>query len=319
MSKVAAVVIGRNEGPRLPRCLRSVIGAYEPVVYVDTDSSDGSQAAARELGAELVELDVSIPFTFGRGRNSGVSRLREIAPDTDYVQFADADCEMIEGWRERGAAELDADPQLGAVFGPLRERFGGEGLFDRLFALEFDPRTEAADSFGGLVMLRLAAYAQAGGYREDMQTFEDHELAFRMRAAGWRIRRLEMAMAIHEGGMTRWREWWRRERRAGHGRAQLATLYGVAAAPGWHRAELSIWLWGGLVPVLSVIAICAAGVAGALLPLLLYGVLIGRIFLRMRGRGMSRRDAALFAAARTAGKLPQLHGAASFLWKRGRA
>ncbi len=39
---LGVVVIGRNEGERLRRCLESVLGATPGVVYVDSGSSDGS-------------------------------------------------------------------------------------------------------------------------------------------------------------------------------------------------------------------------------------------------------------------------------------
>ncbi len=318
MSRVAAVVIGRHEGPRLPRCLHSVLGQCDPVVYVDTASSDGSPEAARQLGAEVVALDVSIPFTFGRARNIGAARALEVAPGVAYVQFVDADCEMIAGWMEQASAALESAPDLGAVFGLLHERFPSDSLYDRLFALEFDPRTEEAQTFGGLAMLRAVAYEQVGRYREDLQTFEDHELSLRLRRSGWQIRRLETGMAIHEAGMTTWRQWWTRERRAGHGRAKLVALYGADAPAQWHRAAASIWFWGALVPLAGLAALYACGIVGMLLPLLLYGVLVGRILLRMRRRGMPAADAALFATARAVGKFPQLHGAMSFLWTRPR-
>src|SRR4051794_34576453 len=41
-ARVGIVVIGRNEGERLVRCLRSVVGRAENIVYVDSGSSDGS-------------------------------------------------------------------------------------------------------------------------------------------------------------------------------------------------------------------------------------------------------------------------------------
>jgi len=45
---VAIVAIGRNEGERLKRCLRSVVGKARTVVYVDSGSADGSaEFAAR--------------------------------------------------------------------------------------------------------------------------------------------------------------------------------------------------------------------------------------------------------------------------------
>ncbi len=58
---VAAIAIGRNEGDRLVRCLASLAGQAAPIVYVDSGSTDGSVEAAREAGATVVTLDLTIP------------------------------------------------------------------------------------------------------------------------------------------------------------------------------------------------------------------------------------------------------------------
>jgi len=68
---LAAVVIGRNEGARLIACLASLRGQTARIVYVDSGSSDGSPEAARGLGAEVLALDMSRPFTAARARNVG--------------------------------------------------------------------------------------------------------------------------------------------------------------------------------------------------------------------------------------------------------
>lgn len=71
---VAAVAIGRNEGARLVACLESMVGRVDPIIYVDSGSTDNSVAEARARGAEVVELDMSIPFTAARARNAGAAR-----------------------------------------------------------------------------------------------------------------------------------------------------------------------------------------------------------------------------------------------------
>ncbi|MEO0678525.1 MAG: hypothetical protein AAFZ02_13325, partial [Pseudomonadota bacterium] len=50
--------------------------------------------AARALGAEVVELDLAIPFTAARARNAGFRALLARAPELDFVQFVDGDCEL---------------------------------------------------------------------------------------------------------------------------------------------------------------------------------------------------------------------------------
>src|SRR5262245_10695925 len=98
--KSGVVVIGRNEGDRLKRCLQSVSNAGA-VVYVDSGSTDGSVEWARNHHFEVVDLDMNLPFTAGRGRNVGFRRLKARATDIDCVQFVDGDCEMDPVWLER--------------------------------------------------------------------------------------------------------------------------------------------------------------------------------------------------------------------------
>ena len=50
--KIGAVVIGRNEGQRLIRCLESMKHEVARVVYVDSGSTDGSVENALALGFE---------------------------------------------------------------------------------------------------------------------------------------------------------------------------------------------------------------------------------------------------------------------------
>ena len=95
--KFGAVAIGRNEGDRLKRCLASLSPAAV-VIYVNSGSTDGSARWAQNWGCDVIELDMSMPFTAARARNSGFRRLQKIAPQIDYVQFVDGDCELVGDW-----------------------------------------------------------------------------------------------------------------------------------------------------------------------------------------------------------------------------
>ena len=74
----AVVIIGRNEGERLLRCLASVRGRAASVVYVDSGSTDGSVQAASEAGADVLLLDQTLPFTAARARNAGWRRALQL-------------------------------------------------------------------------------------------------------------------------------------------------------------------------------------------------------------------------------------------------
>ena len=117
---IAAIAIGRTEGERLVRCLASLDG-LSPVIYVDSGSIDGSVAHARAVGAEVVELDMSQPFTAARARNAGLARLDEIAPGTVFVQVLDGDCELRDGWIAAARAAMEAAPDIAVVCGRRRE------------------------------------------------------------------------------------------------------------------------------------------------------------------------------------------------------
>ena len=86
MSRVGVVAIGRNEGERLRRCLQSLDPRAQPVVYVDSGSSDGSPKLARSMHVDGVDLDLDIPFTAARARNAGFEQLLKIAPEIEFVQ-----------------------------------------------------------------------------------------------------------------------------------------------------------------------------------------------------------------------------------------
>ncbi len=69
-TSLGAVIIGRNEGERLIRCIQS-LQTVQTLVYVDSGSTDNSVKAAAELGVNVIELDLSIAFTAARARNEG--------------------------------------------------------------------------------------------------------------------------------------------------------------------------------------------------------------------------------------------------------
>src|SRR3954451_21645572 len=116
MSALGVVAIGRNEGDRLRRCLDALAGVGAKIVYVDSGSTDDSIVLSRERGVEVVELDMSAPFSAARARNAGFERLCQIDPDVRVVQFLDGDCEIAEGWLDLGLAALEERPEAAVVF-----------------------------------------------------------------------------------------------------------------------------------------------------------------------------------------------------------
>jgi GT2 family glycosyltransferase len=312
---IVAVVIGRNEGARLRRCLASVADIGRSVVYVDSASTDGSVELARSMGADVVELDESEPLTAARARNAGFKRALESSPTAKYVQFIDGDCELVRGWLERAERELDGNEQTAIVCGRLRERDRFASVYNRLCDMEWDTPAGEVRACGGIMMVRAELFGQIGGFNPSIMAGEDDDLCLRLRYAGFRIIKLPDLMALHDSEMLRFSQWWRRAIRSGHGFAQGCHFHGKHPERHWNRHRFSLLLWGCVIPIAAIGLVLTTGVIGSAL-LLLYPLQWGRIFLRMRKKGSAASDAALYSTACVVARFPNVIGA--FIYYRDR-
>ena len=257
---VGAVAIGRNEGERLHACLRSLIGLVDQLVYVDSGSTDGSVEFARQLGVEVVELDISKPFTMARGRNAGFARLEQILPRIEFVQFVDGDCEVESGWIATATAALNSNPARGAVCGDRAERFPEDSLYNRLTDMEWRGPAGDVAFCGGDVLMRVAALRQTGGYLEHMIAGEDPEICVRLRQKGWKLLRLDMPMTKHDVAMRHFSQWWKRTVRSGHAYAEGAWIHSKSSERPWQHEVRRNFFWGLLFPItITVLAIPTHG------------------------------------------------------------
>lgn len=276
-------------------------------MYVDSGSTDGSVVLARSLGVEVVPLDMSLPFTAGRARNAGFSRLMTLHPGLELVQFVDGDCEVAEGWLELAAEALRRRPKHAVVFGRRRERNIEGSLYNRICDVEWDVPVGEAKSCGGDAMMRVSAFEAVGGFTPSLIAGEEPELCVRLRAAGWRIERLDAEMTLHDAAMTRFSEWWKRNVRAGYAYAEGASLHGHPPERHWVRESRRIVVWGAVVPSLAIAG--ALPTLGASLLLLGgYPVTALRSYRDTRRRGRPRPDALVYAVSCTLARLPELQG-----------
>jgi hypothetical protein len=312
---VGAIAIGRNEGERLRACLTSLLGRAAAIVYVDSGSTDGSSELAKSLGVEVLDLDLTIPFTAARARNAGYSRLREILPNLRYVQFVDGDCEVVAGWIETARARLEEREELGAVCGRRRERHPESSIYNRLCDIEWDTPVGDALACGGDSLMRANAFDEVGGFDSSLIAGEEPELCVRLRARGWKIERLDHEMTLHDAAMTRFSQWWKRSMRAGHAFAEGSDLHGAPPERHWVRETRRAYFWGVGLPLAS--AALAPITGGASMALLLgYPVVAARTYGHARSRGHEAADSALYAVACTVSKFPEAVGAIRYHWGR---
>lgn len=307
-SQIGAVAIGRNEGERLKRCVKS-LRTVCALVYVDSGSTDGSAQWAKEQGADVIALDLDRPFTAGRARNVGFRRLKELAPEIDYVQFVDGDCEVVDGFMEKALDFLVSHNDVAVVCGRRRERYPARSIYNRLCDIEWDTPIGEAKACGGDALMRVAALEQVGGYRAEMIAGEEPELCVRLRAAGWRVWRLDAEMTLHDAAMTRFSQWWKRILRSGYAFAHGAHLHGRSPERHWVWESRRAWLWGVWLPLGCLAAGLALGPWGWA-TWLIYPLQIVRLTVRNSG---PLRDRATLAFYQVLGRFPEALGELKFM------
>lgn len=304
-SLVGVVVIGRNEGERLRRCLASLAPLGLPMVYVDSGSVDRSLELAAAMGATGLALDPAIPFGAARARNEGFACLRAGHPSLEFVQFVDGDCEVEPGWIALAVQFLEANPSVAVACGRRRERFPEASFYNRLCDEEWNTPVGKAAACGGDFVARASVFASLGGFNAAFMAGEEPELCSRIRANGWQVWRLDAPMTIHDAAMTSFRQWWMRAVRsgAGYGEAWQAT---AGQPQRLYSAELRRALvWAGAVPLAALAAAILSGPAWSLIWPAAWGAQIIRLW-----PAMGWRKAALL----TVGKAAELYGA--MIWLR---
>lgn len=320
MQQIGVVTIGRNEGERLIRCLTSLqknVPVGSPIIYVDSGSTDGSVAKAQDMGINVVELDMSVPFTMARGRNTGFQSLVNNFPELTYVQFVDGDCELLPNWVDEAVQALNQEANLAIVCGRRRERFPEASPYNRLADMEWNTPVGEAKACGGDMLARVEAIKAVGGYNPKMICGEEPEMCIRLRQAGWKIRRIDADMTLHDAAMTRFAEWWKRSIRGGWAVAEGKAMYGEPPEEYMLKEDKSGWLWGMIIPL---VALTLAWPTHGFSLLLLLGFLVlgWRIYKYRKGQGDLPGDARVYAFFCTISKIPQVLGQSRYWLNRWR-
>jgi glycosyltransferase involved in cell wall biosynthesis len=246
---LSVVIIGRNEGARLTRCLQSVgalqgLGEVE-VIYVDSASTDASPENARNHQAQVVILEGE-GQTAARGRNAGWRRSL-----SEYVLFLDGDTILNPEFPGAALKMLQSNAQVAAVWGHRRELYPENSVYNRVLDLDWIYLPGVTEYFGGDVMIRRKALVETGGFDSALIAGEEPELGRRLRAQGYLIMHIDVPMTLHDLNVTRFRQYWLHAVRAGYAYAQISDRFRNSTDPMWlaeSRRNLirgSAWIaWG---------------------------------------------------------------------------
>lgn len=229
---ISVVVIGRNEGPRLQRCLESVRQCDYPrdriqVIYVDSESTDDSVAIARKGGAIVVELSPEF-LSAAAGRNAGLA-----AATHEIIQFLDGDTVVNPDWLRTAVRALSAEG-VAAVFGRTEEIDRRASVYCFWAHHDWHVSPGEADYCGGIAMFKAGPLRQVGGFDASLIAGEEQDLVFRIqRDCGLKVMALDTPMVLHDLHIHRFSQYWRRCYRAGYAYAEV-----VERLPGlrqWRR------------------------------------------------------------------------------------
>jgi len=308
--QIGIVVIGRNEGERLKICLESVINTGT-VVYVDSGSTDNSVQLAQQLGVDVVNLDISIPFTAARARNEGFEKLKELNASLNYVQFVDGDCEVVKGWLETASAYLEQYDDVAVVCGRRRERYPQSSVYNMLCDIEWNTATGETKACGGDALMKISAFEQVTGFNPEVIAGEEPELCVRMRQQGWKIWRLDEEMTLHDANIMRFSEWWKRNVRSGYAFALGSHMHGHLPEQHWLTEVKRARLWAGFIPLFILVATMIEPILA--ITVLIYPLQIVRI--AINNSEVIERNR-LYAFFVTLGKFPELQGQLKFYFNR---
>ena len=261
--RVSVIIKALNEEKRIAAAIESALHAVRAVggevVLADSCSSDRTVEIAQTYPIRIVQLAHPEERRCGAGPQLGYQHSRGA-----FVYILDGDMEMLDGFLEQALDFMQAHPDIAGV--------GGNVVEQNKVSLEYISRGERVnthmqpgdvDRLDGGGLYRRSAIA-ATGYLSDrnLHSYEEFDLAVRLRSQGWTLWRISFDVSRHFGHdvphyrllAARWRTRYlcglgellranADQPRLGlviHGLRELRIYLGVIV---WWAALLSIFFW----------------------------------------------------------------------------
>ncbi len=264
--KMSAVIVSWNVKDLLKKCILSVLDNTEHVkdmeiIVVDNASADGSadMVASTFPSVKLIRNLDNVGFS--RANNQGIE-----ASSGEYVLLLNPDTEVRLGAVDKLCSYLDRNtdtagvaPKLLNADGSLQRSILGfptlgamaarqlfveylwpDNPWSKAYNLpdhDYGAVSDVDQPMGACILFRRSALEEAHGFdAASFMFFDEVDLCFRIKKAGWKIRYIPDAEVVHYGGSSvkKWgafnlsRHWTRSRNlffRKHYGAMQLAALY----------------------------------------------------------------------------------------------
>jgi hypothetical protein len=211
--RVSIIIVNWNGKRFLQDCLPTVLDQtysdYE-IILVDNGSDDGSAdwVAEQFPAVRLIRNPVNLGFAAGNNQAIHASR-------SEFIATLNNDTRVEPNWLAELVQVMDGDPSLGAcaskmLFADNPHMINSTGICVDKMGIAWDRRggepdadrdTESTEVFGacaGAALYRRAMFDQIGDFDPDFfMYFEDVDLAWRARLAGWRCLYVPAARVYH--------------------------------------------------------------------------------------------------------------------------
>ncbi len=197
---VSIIIKALNEEKRIADAVESALAAVQPlggeVVLADSCSTDRTVEIASSYPIQIAQLANANERCCGIGPQLGYQHARG-----EFVYILDGDMKMLPGFLPVALAYMQAHPEVAGV--------GGRVVEMNTTSLEYLARVERGMAhmqagevdrldMGGLY--RRVAVEQAGYFSDrNLHSYEEFDLAVRLRTRGWKLHRIDHDAVQHHG------------------------------------------------------------------------------------------------------------------------
>lgn len=198
---IGFIIIGRNEGQKLVRCIESIQRTVDQnhledheIIFVDSNSTDNSIELVSKLAGRIRILKVTGKSNPAIGRNTGAA-----ASDADILCFIDGDMEIVPDFFPLVLDEAGKlkEPFVSGQFENIYYDQNGQRTGSELYVKSVLEQDRYQITTGGLFLIRRELWDSVGGMDERFITGEDLDLGLRLARKGHLLLRKKELMAIH--------------------------------------------------------------------------------------------------------------------------
>jgi hypothetical protein len=280
-------------------------GGLVETIYVDSASTDDSVERARQLGAQVIQVNPIRPCA-SIGRNAGW-----LAARAPIVLFLDGDTILDPQFVNNAWSQFD-DPEVAVVFGNRREIDTAGSIYNRVLDLDWLKAPGEVALCGGDALIRRDVLERVKGYDENLIAGEDAELCSRIHAAGFKIVHVDQRMTGHDLAIHRFSQYWRRSVRTGFAYAEISERLCGMPTPIWSKEARRNLIrgsaWTAIVAGAPILSLAVRSAAPLVLMTLIVLALSARTAHRSKWRCADLTTRLLYGLHSQLGHIPILFG-----------